>query len=167
MSGSFGDIQRTLLFLRKNNQILLGYRKKGFGKGKWHGIGGALEKDSPVEPALVRESTARLGIKPTHWNLLAELDLIQDGETSDPWNVYIYAFICDSWEGIPTAPDDVELRWFPVDKLPYEQMWPADERWLSHVLAGKKVVASFTFDVNDRIVKTQIEVVKQLPSEAN
>lgn len=34
---------RTITFLIKNNNVLLGFKKKGFGKGNWLGIGGKVE----------------------------------------------------------------------------------------------------------------------------
>ena len=34
---------RTLCFLLKKNHVLLGLKKKGFGKGNWLGIGGKVE----------------------------------------------------------------------------------------------------------------------------
>lgn len=33
----------TLLFLKKNRQLLLAMKKRGFGAGKWNGVGGKLE----------------------------------------------------------------------------------------------------------------------------
>ena len=36
--------QRTLLFLIRGDEVLLGEKKSGFGKGKWLGIGGGVEQ---------------------------------------------------------------------------------------------------------------------------
>ena len=33
----------TLLFLRRDGQILLAMKKRGFGEGKWNGVGGKVE----------------------------------------------------------------------------------------------------------------------------
>jgi 8-oxo-dGTP diphosphatase / 2-hydroxy-dATP diphosphatase len=40
----------SLVFVRDfdNNKILLGLKKRGFGKGKWNGFGGKLEKDENI-----------------------------------------------------------------------------------------------------------------------
>jgi hypothetical protein len=36
--------QATLLFLIKDQKILLAMKKRGFGKGRWNGVGGKPEK---------------------------------------------------------------------------------------------------------------------------
>lgn len=34
----------SLVLLRKNGSVLLGWKKRGFGAGKWNGFGGKLEE---------------------------------------------------------------------------------------------------------------------------
>ncbi len=53
------DTRRTLLFLRKNNHILLAMKKRGFGADRWNGVGGKLEPGETIEQALVRECQRR------------------------------------------------------------------------------------------------------------
>ena len=43
-----------LVMAMKNNQILLGYKKRGFGKGKWNGFGGKVEKGETPQEAAIR-----------------------------------------------------------------------------------------------------------------
>ncbi|MEK7504190.1 MAG: hypothetical protein AAB550_01680 [Patescibacteria group bacterium] len=37
--------QATLCFLVKDNQILLAMKKRGFGVGKWNGVGGKVNEE--------------------------------------------------------------------------------------------------------------------------
>ena len=46
--------QLTLLFLVRDDQILLAMKKRGFGEGRWNGVGGKVEKDETVEQAMIR-----------------------------------------------------------------------------------------------------------------
>lgn len=46
--------QLTLLFPLRENQVLLGYKKRGFGKGWWNGFGGKVKSDESVEDAAKR-----------------------------------------------------------------------------------------------------------------
>ena len=46
----------TLLLILKDNQILLAEKKRGFGVGKFNGIGGKVEKDETIEGAMIRET---------------------------------------------------------------------------------------------------------------
>lgn len=38
-------IETTLCLLKRDNKILLAMKKRGFGKGKYNGIGGKIEKN--------------------------------------------------------------------------------------------------------------------------
>ena len=49
------DSRRTVVFLIRENQVLLAMKKRGFGEGKWNGVGGKLDPGETVEQALVRE----------------------------------------------------------------------------------------------------------------
>lgn len=44
----------TLAFLRRESEILLGYKKRGFGKGKWNGFGGKVDPGETIEHAAIR-----------------------------------------------------------------------------------------------------------------
>ena len=44
----------TLAFLLDGNRILLGFKKRGFGMGKWNGFGGKVENGETIEQAAKR-----------------------------------------------------------------------------------------------------------------
>jgi len=44
----------TLAFVRRHGEILLGYKKRGFGAGKWNGFGGKVEAGETIEDAAKR-----------------------------------------------------------------------------------------------------------------
>ena len=155
------DIRRTLLFLIKDDQILLAMKKRGCGAGKWNGVGGKIEADETVEDALVRECQEEIGVTPTSWRPVAELDFVQDVET-DPWHMYVHAYIADTWQGEPTESDEMRPQWFTLTDIPYGDMWDDDEHWVPMVLSGQVVRGSFTFDADDRMLSHDIRVVESL-----
>ena len=60
----------TLCFLIRENQdnveLLLAMKKRGFGMGKWNGVGGKLDLekgDKDVVAAAVRETEEEIGVK--------------------------------------------------------------------------------------------------------
>lgn len=160
------DIRRTLLFLRRDNEILLAMRKRGFGEGKWNGVGGKLEASETIEQALVRECEEEIGVTPHSWQQVAELDFVQDAEADDPWHMYVYAFIANEWEGEPQESEEMAPKWYGITTIPYETMWEDDQYWLPQVLQGDKVVGRFTFDLNDALLTQNVNIVEQLQHEA-
>lgn len=51
---NFPHKQLTLLFPLREKQVLLGYKKRGFGKGWWNGFGGKVDPNESVEDAAKR-----------------------------------------------------------------------------------------------------------------
>ncbi len=152
------DIRRTLLFLVRDNQILLAMKKRGFGAGKWNGVGGKLETGESIEDALVRECQEEIGVTPVMWNKVAELDFVQDA-TTDPWHMYVHAYICTGWEGEPTESEEMRPEWYPVSAIPYDDMWDDDRYWLERALKGDKLFGKFTFDEQDKMISHDISAV--------
>ena len=167
MTKQHTDIRRTLLILRRDDEVLLAMKKRGFGVGKWNGVGGKLEPGETVEQALLRECREEIDVVPMNYWLVAEHDFVQDAETDDPWHMYVYAYICDEWERDPIETEEMRPEWFNIKDIPYADMWQDDEYWLPQVLAGKKVVSKFTFDINDNLINHEVVVREILPSKAS
>jgi ADP-ribose pyrophosphatase YjhB (NUDIX family) len=149
------DIRRTLLFFVKDKKILLAMKKRGFGAGKWNGVGGKIEAGESIEDALVRESVEEVGVKPLSWGKVAELDFVQDA-TTDPWHMYVHVYISEEWEGEPTESEEMKPQWYPTSNIPYEVMWEDDQYWLQRVLDGEKLNGKFTFDEHDKLISHEL-----------
>jgi mutator protein MutT len=145
----------TLLFLRRDNKILLAMKNRGFGAGRYNGVGGKVDSNETVEQALVRECQEEIGVTPTHFWKVAEHDFLQHDE--NPWRMYVHAYLCDQWEGEPTESEEMTPEWFDVDDIPYDSMWQDDVLWLPAVLEGKHLVGQFTFDRNDAMLSHNIQ----------
>lgn len=166
MKETHPDIRRTLLLLKSGDELLLAMKKRGFGAGKWNGVGGKIEAGESLEEALVRECVEEIGVTPTKWHAVGELDFVQDAETDSPWHMFVYAYIADAWEGEPSESGEMRPQWFHVEDIPYSDMWDDDEFWLPYVLDDKKVVGTFTFDIDDKLLTHEVEVVEVLPGES-
>lgn len=162
---SHSDIRRTSLFLRRGDQILLAMKKRGFGEGKWSGVGGKLKAGETIEQALIRETEEEIGVTPTNYWPIAELDFVQDVETGDPWHMYVYAYFCDQWTGEPAESEEMAPRWYSLDDIPYDDMWQDGEYWLPLVIAGDKIVGRFTYDHDDKLLTHDVTSVGKLPDE--
>ena len=155
------DKRRTLLFLVRDGQILLAMKKRGFGTGRWNGVGGKLDPGETVEQALIRECQEEIGVTPTRWHHVAEHDFeeFHDGAKA---HMYVYAYLCDEWEGEPAESEEMAPKWFDVADIPYDDMWPDDRFWLPELLAGNRVKCVFKLDEHDTIVEHQVVRVDAL-----
>lgn len=145
----------TLLFYRRENEILLAMKKRGFGEGRWNGVGGKVEKDESIEEALVRESQEEIGVAPNSLGKVALLNFtFPDG--SPDWEVHVY--FSDKYDGEPTETEEMKPKWFDINNIPYEQMWEDDIYWLPLVIDGKKIEGKFAFDNEDKLLKDSIVI---------
>lgn len=152
----------TLVFLRREGEVLLAMKKRGFGAGRWNGVGGKLEPGETVEQALVRETWEEIGVKLLSYDKVAQIsfDELYNGERTT-MNVTVYT--SDSWEGEPTESEEMRPEWYRKDEVPYDDMWPDDVYWLPTVLAeDAKIRASFTLDEHDTIVSHDVQKVAEL-----
>jgi 8-oxo-dGTP pyrophosphatase MutT (NUDIX family) len=156
------DIRRTLLFLHEGDNILLAMKKRGFGANRWNGVGGKLEAGETIEQALIRETQEEIFVTPIDYVKVAELDFYgKDPETNEPWQMFVYAYLCTKWEGEPTESEEMKPEWYKKNSIPYDDMWQDDEHWLPQVLEGKKIQATFYFDEKDDLKSYDIKEVLQ------
>lgn len=148
----------TLLFLLKENSILLAMKKRGFGEGKWNGVGGKVEPGESIKQALVRETQEEISVTPQDYDQVAKITFTEfvDGATQD---MLVHVFVCHKWQGEPVESEEMKPQWFNIDKIPYEQMWPDDPYWLPLIIQNKKVIASFTLDEHNTITQHKVEEV--------
>lgn len=148
----------TLLFIRKNDQILLAMKKRGFGANRFNGVGGKIDEGETIEQALVRECQEEITVTPTNFWKVAEHDFYQkEGDT--PWRMYVHVYFCDEWQGTPTETEEMAPQWFAISDIPYGDMWQDDEHWLPDVLAGKKVLGNFSLDKDDTMLTHNTKIV--------
>jgi 8-oxo-dGTP pyrophosphatase MutT (NUDIX family) len=63
----------TVLFLRREQEVLLAMKKRGFGKGRWNGVGGKVELGETPEEAAKRECLEEINVTPQIIKKVAEL----------------------------------------------------------------------------------------------
>jgi len=149
--------QATLLFLIKDNQILLAMKKRGFGQGRWNGVGGKPEENEDILDTAIRETQEEIGVVPKNISQVATLDFYFQNKSE--WNQQVLVFITNEWEGEPSKSEEMEPQWFETNNLPFGSMWPDDPFWLPSVLSGKKIQAEFTFGDNDIILNQKINEI--------
>ena len=156
--------EATLSFLiRENNkekELLLAMKKKGFGRGKWNGIGGKFDpkKDKNIIETAKRELREEVGVTTKEIREMAILNFfypyLSDPEEKE-WQVHV--FFAKKWEGAPKESEEVKPKWFKINEIPFNQMWPDDRFWLPKVLKGEKLKAGFIFKPGELIESFEIK----------
>jgi 8-oxo-dGTP diphosphatase len=138
-------IEATLCAILNRNRILLQKKSEGrFGEGKWNGVGGKLKPGEDPTKGIVREVCEETGLSiknPRHHGVL---DHYFGDRESPAWSVHIFS--TTEFEGKPMESEEGELKWFPINGIPYDDMWADDKHWLPLLLEGKDFEGSFYFD---------------------
>ena len=145
----------TLCFLVKEKTILLGFKKRGFGEGKYNGFGGKVKEGESIEEATIRELEEEAGVK-VKFEDLKKIDMLKfffphtpEGKT---WDNLMHMFIVERWEGEPKESEEMSVHWLEKDNLPFDKMWNDDSYWMPLLLAGKKFEGEFTFGEDNNTV---------------
>jgi 8-oxo-dGTP pyrophosphatase MutT (NUDIX family) len=152
---------RTLCLLIRGNppdEVLLGYKKNGFGAGKFTGIGGKVEENETIISAAVRELEEETGIKAREQDLHYKGCLTFLFPFTPAWSQVVYVFLITKWDGEPVESTEIKPVWFQVDQLPVSQMWQDASHWMPLILSGESIRMRFVFDNDNETVR---EVYKE------
>lgn len=146
----------TLCFLIRHSahtEVLLGYKKRGFGLGKLAGIGGKVELDETIVAAACRELHEEIGVTATEADLQPMGSLTFRFPSQPAWEQVVYVFVVTSWQGTPQESDEMRPAWYAIDAIPFAQMWDDNRYWLPRILAGQALHAEFTFAADNATVQ--------------
>jgi 8-oxo-dGTP diphosphatase len=133
------------------DRILLGFKRRGFGQGKWNGFGGKVEDGEQIREAALRElyeeagvycvgdghqASSRCTLQPSQgqsFRWAGRLFFSFEEETFPNMIVDLFSgMICACRQ--PRASEEMEPHWFPCSQIPYELMWPDDAVWLPRLI---------------------------------
>lgn len=149
-------LETTLCILKKDNKILLAKKKRGFGTGKYNGVGGKIEQGETIEQAMIRETKEEINVIPTKYEKVGimEFDEYYKGNKQ---KLVFYLYMVYEWEGSPCETDEMYPEWFNINDIPYDKMFPDDKYWLPLILEGNKIKAYFEFDEEWNLLSKKIE----------
>jgi 8-oxo-dGTP diphosphatase len=144
--------ERTICFLLRDTQILLGTKKRGLGQLNYNGFGGKLEPGETAKEAAIRELREEAGVLVKKRNLEKRATIDFNFPYKPEWNQRVHVYFVDAWKGEPCETEEMRPEWFPRDKIPYEKMWDSDKHWLPMLLEGKKIKAEFIWKQDNKTV---------------
>jgi len=153
--------REVLIYILKDNKVLLIEKKRGLGKGKVNAPGGKIENgETPLEAA-VRECVEEVGIKPLNLQEVAFLEFVNKENNKDDEVHYVYVFIASDFESELKETEEAKPFWVELGKIPYEKMWESDKFWLPLILKNKRIFGKITFE-NWKLKSHEIFELKEL-----
>ncbi|WKZ26163.1 MAG: 8-oxo-dGTP diphosphatase [Candidatus Paceibacterota bacterium] len=152
-----GEKILTLAVVYQHPRVLLGYKKRGFGAGRWNGFGGKVEDGESIEESVKRELLEEVGIEPLKIEEVGELffEFKNTGEKSK-----VSVFKVFEFSGEERETEEMKPKWFFLDEIPFRQMWPDDVYWLPLFFAGRKFRGKFIFADEENIIDKSMEILK-------
>lgn len=131
----------TLMFIIRDEQMLMIHKKRGFGAGYYNAPGGRLEDGETWLECAVRETQEELCITP--------LDPVHAGtlmfQFTDGHSIHGEVFRATEFEGTPTETDEAVPHWFPLANLPWDNMWEDDPIWYPKLISNEYFTGRFIF----------------------
>lgn len=147
----------TLVLFRRQGEILLAMKKRGFGMGKWNGYGGKLQSGESLESAAIREVKEESGID------IAESDLKNIGvldfyfTDKEEWNQRVHVYLVENFTGEPIETEEMKPKWFKDTEIPYKEMWAGDDAWFPYLIRYEKFVGEIHFsEEGKKVVEVKV-----------
>lgn len=145
----------TLLFVRRDGQVLLIRKKRGLGAGKINGPGGRLDPGETPLQCAIREVQEELCVTPTQVHLRGELAF----QFTDGYALFVHVFSAEDCEDEPQETDEATPIWTPFGAIPFDEMWEDDRLWFPHLLNDQFFRGRFLFD-GDTLLGYTLDVVE-------
>lgn len=145
----------TLTFVLNGELLLMIFKKRGQGAGKWNFPGGKIAPGESEVEAAAREVLEETGIFVGNLEKRGSLEFRFPAGGS--WSNSCSVFLARSFSGSLVAEnEECSAHWVPLSEVPYEKMWPNDRLWVPALLSGKMVNRIYTFDEKDSMVCEEV-----------
>ena len=144
----------TLCIIQQGDRVLLGMKKRGFGKGRWNGFGGKVQEGETIAEAAKRELKEEAGIVTED---LQERGILEFTFQNNPELLEVRVFYVSHFTGEPVETEEMRPQWFSAGEIPFEHMWPDDKLWLPLFLEGKRFKGTFLFQGMDTLLSHELQ----------
>ena len=146
------DLDATLLYVVRDNRILLIEKKRGLGAGKLNGAGGKVDPGEIACEAAVREFEEELGATPVDPEKLGRVAFaVTNGDS-----ILIHVYRAEDLRGDPVETEEAIPVWASVHDMPYDRMWEDDRYWLPLLLERRTFEVRTLFN-GDRLLGFEME----------
>ena len=149
------DIKATLMFIFKNNEVLLIHKKTGLGIGKINAPGGKIEINESSLECAIRETQEEVCVTPEVISKSGELYF----QFTDELKIHCIVYIAEDFIGVPKETREAKPFWCPINKIPYDQMWEDDVTWFKYLIEKKYFTGKYIFK-KDQMLDSKVEFKK-------
>lgn len=151
------ETKATECFLIKEDSVLLGFKKRGFGAGKLLGPGGKVNEGESSEECVVRETEEEIGVEIKSMRRVGSINFFYfEAGKATSQNVDFY--LVDEWDGEPRETDEMKPTWYKKNQIPLGQMPASNSLFIPHLLNGVFVSGSLIFDEEMKLVSNQLVI---------
>ncbi len=148
----------TLCLAERGDKILLGFKKRSFGAGRWNGFGGKVLEGENIEATARREFKEESGLNAVTMHKVGVLDF----DSPEKFHMEVHVFRVTEFSGEPEETEEMRPQWFARTDVPYDEMWPDDRYWLPLFFEGKRFEGSFRFGEGDKVLDYSIREMAEL-----
>ena len=152
------DITATLMFVFRDNEVLLIHKKRGIGKGKINGPGGKLEPGESLLECAIRETKEEVCITPHTISPAGELFF----QFVDGLSIHCTVFRSEGFSGQASETDEANPFWCSLDELPFDEMWEDDVTWFDLLIKKTYFTGNYIFD-EERMLDAVVCISKNAP----
>ena len=143
------NIRANLLFLQRDDEVLLIRKKRGIGAGKINAPGGKIEPGETAAEGAVRETQEEVGLRASN---LREMGVLHF-QFVDGMALHCTVFHSHQFDGEAIETEEAIPLWTKIAEIPYDEMWEDDIYWLPQALAGQNFEGYFEFDDDKMLSK--------------
>jgi len=148
---NFPYLVNLCYIINQRDEVLLRYKLRGFGQGKWNAPGGKIEPEETILESVKREVREETNLIVKKLRKTGELEFVFRGHEQS--NNYCHVFLCKDFIGEPIDNTGKgKLKWFKIKNLPWSSMWEDDQYWLPEVLRGKYIHQRFNFNKDGKLI---------------
>lgn len=144
----------TLISVVKNEQILLGMKKRGFGIGRYTLLGGKVEEGETIEEGARREAFEESNLELKDLKQIATINFSWQNKKNPDMGVHL--FRADDFSGTLEENNEIKPQWFEIKNIPYKKMWEDNTYWLPYFLKNINFKADFILGDKDKVISHQI-----------